>query len=345
MSELSHLKFPAIYSQLARDFIAASPRLKQMNIPLQRVYQLLRIPEKTLTDPHASLSGKQLQILLAMGNLMGTKSEPFSIQLCRLFKEDTLGVFGLALVNSSTSAEALEIFQQYAFLYGPGFDYHIDKHRDFVEVTLTPLVNFDPVVEHILIELIFCNFAFYTRSSGLDIRQQLFITHTLGQHKQAFEQFTNATVTEHASQARIRFPIGVLSQPLKNPNIAMRTLYIEQLQKQAEIARANESFSLKARQIIEHYARQGQFIDRDQLAEKLAVSVRTLNRKLKEDGLSFQPLLDQARFSIARRLLIDGDKTSKQVAYECGIQNPAVFCRAFKKWSGKTPVEFRELYR
>lgn len=345
MTNLNHLKFPAIFSQLAQDFIAASPRLKRMNIPLQRVYQLLRIPEKTLTDPHASLSGQQMQTLLAVGNLVADKSEPFSMQLCRLFKEDTLGVFGLALVTSPTSGAALEIFQQYAFLYGPGFDYHIEKQQHWLEVTVTPLVKFDPKVEQILIELIFCNFAFYTHSSGLETEQQLFITHSLGKHKQQFEQFTRATVTERASQARIRFPIGVLSQSLKNPNIAMRTLYLEQLQKQAETARANESFSLKSRQIIERYARSGRFISRDELAEELAVSIRTLNRKLKEDGLSFQPLLDQARFNIAHRLLIDSQKTTKQIAYECGIQNPAVFCRAFKKWSGKTPGEFREHYR
>lgn len=345
MNELKQLKFPAIYSQLAADFIASVPRMQVMNVPLTRVYELLRIPRVTLDDPHATLNGKQVEILLATGNLIADKSERFSIQLCRQFKEDTLGLLGLALVNSPTGGDALTTFQRYIFLYSPGIDFHIKRSRHHLEVVLSPLVRFDNTIEQILFEIIFCAVGFYMQRAGIDVSAEYYLPYVLGQQKAEFEHFTRGQLFENASQAKVRFPLEVLDMPLPRPNLATHKLYIEQLEKQAEEARAAESFSLKARRYIEQQAQAGRFISRDDLAGHMAVSVRTLNRKLKEDGLSFQPLLDQARFAIARRLLIDTDKTTKQIAFEVGIQNPAVFCRAFKKWSGKTPGEFRERYR
>lgn len=344
MSNLKQLKFPAIYSQLAHDFIASTPKLAGVSVPLSLLYTRLNIPQRTLSDPHASLTGQQMQLLMAMGSLVADKSMPFSIQLCRLFKEDTLGLLGLALVNSATARDALYTFQQYAFIYSPGFDFQIHEHQNTVEITLTPLVNFDEAIQRTMTELVFGAFAFYTHRSGLNVALDYFLPYSLGAHKPAFEEFTQGKLHEQASQARIRFPKNTLQLPLSQPNLVTRALYTEQLEQQAKMARSSESFSLKARRHIEQQARHGVFVSREFLASEMAVSVRTLNRKLKEEGLSFQPLLDQARFNIARRLLIDTDKTTKHIAFACGIHNPAVFCRAFKKWSGKTPGEFRQQY-
>lgn len=345
MSNLNHLKFPAIYSQLAHDFIAASPRISRMQVPASKLFALLDIPERTLSDPHASLTGKQMQLLLAAGNLIADKSTLFSVQLCQLFKEDTLGLLGLAIINSQTAQEALDTFQRYAFIYSPGFDFQIHEQQNTVEIVITPMVNFDKNVQRIMTEMIFGAFAFYIRRSGLEVTMDYFLPYDLGKHKATFEAFTQGKLHEHASQARIRFAKAALQLPLSQPNRVTRALYTEQLEQQAAAARSNESLGLKARRIIQKQARAGHFISREWLADELAVSVRTLNRKLKDEGLSFQPLLDETRFNIARHLLADTDKTTKQIAQECGIQNPAVFCRAFKKWCGKTPGEFRVFYR
>ena len=345
MNELKQLRFPAIYSQLASDFIAGIPLIQQMKVPLPRLFELLKIPRNTLEDPHATLNGKQIEVLLAAGNMIADDSEPFSIQLCRQFREDTLGLLGLALVNSANGGEALKTFQKYIFLYSPGIDFHFDQTSSHLEVTLCPLVRFDPAVEHTLFEIIFCAVGFYMQRAGIDLVAEYQLPYSLEEHKAQFEAFTKGKLIQNSSQAKVRFPIIALETPLARPNLATYKLYIEQLDKQAEQARAEESFSLKARRIIERQAQAGIFISRDDLAAELAVSIRTLNRKLKEDGLSFQPLLDQARFAIAKRLLIDTGKTTKQIAFEVGIPNPAVFCRAFKKWSGKTPGEFRTDYR
>ena len=91
-----------------------------------------------------------------------------------------------------------------------------------------------------------------------------------------------------------------------------------------------------------HYScKKGIFLNRDQLADQLSCSHRTLTRKLKSEGVSFQQLLDEVRFSMAKQMLYQSSKSTKQIANYIGITNPSVFCRAFKKWSGVTPSEYR----
>ena len=78
------------------------------------------------------------------------------------------------------------------------------------------------------------------------------------------------------------------------------------------------------------------------LAARLtATSVRTLQRRLKEQGLTYAQLLEDLRHDLAIRLLRDPDLTAAEVTQELGYRDPAIFTRAFRRWTGQTPSEFR----
>jgi len=73
----------------------------------------------------------------------------------------------------------------------------------------------------------------------------------------------------------------------------------------------------------------------------LATSARSLQRKLAAAGTSFQELLDTTRRDAAARYLEDRTLSVGEVAYLLGYSEPAAFHRAFKRWNGITPLEFR----
>lgn len=77
------------------------------------------------------------------------------------------------------------------------------------------------------------------------------------------------------------------------------------------------------------------------VARRLAVSPRTLQRQLKQHGIRFEELLDAMRFRAARAYLAQGDIAASEVAYLLGFAGQSAFNRAFKRWSGQTPTEFR----
>lgn len=340
MSELSQLKFPAIYSQLAKDFIETITHGSAMDFSIVRGLELLKIPVNILQDPDARLNGDQISLLLTLGKMLAKKGHPFSLQIGQHFKEDTLGLLGLAIINANDAEEALTVFQQYTGIFIPGFYFSMKYDDQYLDIEILPLADFKNL-EPIFIELIFFAFDFYGKRSGLDTHSEYFFGHDVSAYKTQLEHVFECPVYSSSPINKIRIPRTVLAQKIKSPNSSMQAFYIAQLDLEKSKHEQQSSMGFKARREMHHHAKQGVFLNRDQLAEKLSCSHRTLTRKLKSDGLSFQILLDEVRYSMAKQMLHQANKSTKQVSHHLGITNPAIFCRAFKKWSGMTPSEYR----
>jgi AraC-like DNA-binding protein len=77
------------------------------------------------------------------------------------------------------------------------------------------------------------------------------------------------------------------------------------------------------------------------IAKRLAMSARTLQRRLQEQGAVFNDVLDALRFEAARSYLAQDDVAGSEVAYLLGFADASAFNHAFKRWSGLTPTEYR----
>ena len=77
------------------------------------------------------------------------------------------------------------------------------------------------------------------------------------------------------------------------------------------------------------------------VAKQLAASQRTLQRRLKEYGLEFKKLADDTRRRFASNYLKDRKHTLTEVAFLLGYSDVSAFNRAFKRWTGTTPLQYR----
>ena len=80
---------------------------------------------------------------------------------------------------------------------------------------------------------------------------------------------------------------------------------------------------------------------RAQIARALGMSERTLHRRLADVGLTFRSVTNRARRDVAESLLALPDHTLAEVAFLTGFSDQSAFQRAFKRWSGQTPLAFR----
>ena len=78
-----------------------------------------------------------------------------------------------------------------------------------------------------------------------------------------------------------------------------------------------------------------------QVARELLTSERSLQRALRAEGTSFQKLLDETRLDLARKHLRNPTVNAAEVSFLLGFTNPSSFYRAFKRWTGLTPEEYR----
>ncbi|WP_246035826.1 AraC family transcriptional regulator [Aliishimia ponticola] len=100
------------------------------------------------------------------------------------------------------------------------------------------------------------------------------------------------------------------------------------------------TYSLQVRAFL--YGAQWQTCQLPEAAASLKMAPRTLNRRLKEEGASFQDIKDALRRDIAIRALQHGKDSIEQIAFDTGFSAPANFHRAFRKWTNRTPGSYRE---
>ena len=117
-------------------------------------------------------------------------------------------------------------------------------------------------------------------------------------------------------------------------------LLIERMQ--ALEAQFHDEFPERVRRVL----RTALLTDRtgsDDIAALFSMTLRTMNRRLSTYGLSFRNLVDEGRYEIARRL-IDTDMSVSQVAALLDF-DASSFVRAFQRWSGKSPSQWRSSSR
>jgi len=79
----------------------------------------------------------------------------------------------------------------------------------------------------------------------------------------------------------------------------------------------------------------------EEIARRLGVSERTLARRLSAEGVSFNGVLGELRFDLAKRYIREPDLSISEIAWLLGYQEVSAFTHAFKRWTGKTPREMR----
>lgn len=82
-------------------------------------------------------------------------------------------------------------------------------------------------------------------------------------------------------------------------------------------------------------------LSREQVADKLNVSTRTLQRRLQEEDTSFLDILDEQRKQKAQELIFNTHKSLKEVAMELGFAESSTFYRACHRWFNDTPSALR----
>jgi AraC-like DNA-binding protein len=103
-----------------------------------------------------------------------------------------------------------------------------------------------------------------------------------------------------------------------------------------------DDFGEAVRQIVTMLLSEG-YPDIHLVAGMVRISVRTLQRRLQDEGLTFARVVAKARFDEAQRMLEDPARKVIDVALDLGYSDPAHFTRAFERWTGLAPREFRRL--
>jgi AraC-like DNA-binding protein len=135
------------------------------------------------------------------------------------------------------------------------------------------------------------------------------------------------------------FSASWLERRLPTDDPALRAL----LQKQVDALEAEQGADLPAQvRSVLRMALLTRHAGAEQIAALFSMHPRTLARRLEARGTRFQVLVDEVRFEIARRLLLaQSNMDVREVAATLDYADASAFTRAFRRWSGTTPAEWR----
>jgi hypothetical protein len=135
-----------------------------------------------------------------------------------------------------------------------------------------------------------------------------------------YRRFFQCPLSFDTARNALVFPASWLERRMLTNDPALRKL----LQKQVDALEAEQGADLPA-----------------QVRSVLRTALLTLARQLQARGTRFQVLVDEVRFEIARQLLAQSNMDVREVAATLDYADGSAFTRAFRRWSGTTPAEWR----
>ena len=149
-------------------------------------------------------------------------------------------------------------------------------------------------------------------------------------------EFGNAAICEWQKVSGFLIPRSLFARSFSGERSSTLPLNASKLFAEAP----SSEFSEALRQIVRSYLSFGH-PRIEEIADVAGMGVRALQRRLKKNGLTFKRIVDQARFQVAADLLRDPHVRLVDIAHQLGYTDQANFNRAFRRFTGTSPSEYR----
>ena len=159
-----------------------------------------------------------------------------------------------------------------------------------------------------------------------------------------YETFFGKPVEFAAEHNQLRLDQATLA--LRNPEHCPGTWrqLLELCEAELELRTRTRSLRERVAQLLGPMLK-GQEPDLQQVAGRLQLPPWTLRRKLDEEGTSYRAILNDTRRDLAMAYIRDTESAFGEIAWLLGFSSAEAFQRAFKRWSGQTPGEYRRAQR
>ncbi|HKJ50469.1 MAG TPA: AraC family transcriptional regulator [Gammaproteobacteria bacterium] len=131
-----------------------------------------------------------------------------------------------------------------------------------------------------------------------------------------------------------------LQTPNRLGDASISKFFETHLETELDKAQRDDSLDMRLRDQVSRSLSEGVPLISD-IATSLGMSARTLQRRLAEEGVSYQALVEETRRRLAESLLQQTDYALAEIAFMTGFSEQSAFTRAFKRWQGQTPRAYR----
>ncbi len=308
-------------------------------VPLLRRY---RMTEESLDQDDTLISLRSATHLLeASAKLTGCGD--FGLRLSSHQSIDVLGPLSIVLQNAPTIRDALSDVIRYLFVHSPGIVVSVNERNPIVKNTVAVSVDVrlsGPVVTRQNSDLCLAdahNFLQIFAGEKYDLRA-VSIPHEPVVSRAVYERFFGARLLEEPAGATLHIARDTFAANVQGANASFHQIAQDYIFR--NFGAVQGSTSDRVRQVLRQTLGTSN-ADKSGVAALLALHPRTLQRRLSEEGTSFEILKDTVRKQLAVHYLRNTRLTIGQIALMLGFPAQSALSRACRQWFELTPSDIR----
>jgi len=322
-------------STLATIYQAFADCVANMGIDPERLFSEAGLDFTRINDPEARFGTSEINQLWRLAK-RETKNPCLVVEVVKHVQPSMLHAVGHAWITSPTLLAAFQRCVRSHSMLSTNVEFKLTRMQGAWDLTANlkeSTDNTDAVISLIL--------QMSRISYGHDLTPlEVHLIRSAPEDTSPLDDFFGCPVTYAQKENRMVFSTTDLQRRLRgsNPQIAaamddLIDTYLRQFKK-ADIVGL-------VREVVANYLVHGE-PDRQIVADELNLSPRTLQRRLNEQNSSVKKIVDSTRHQLSVSFLGQKHLSVKEVAYSLGFNDPSNFSRAFRRWEGITPKEYRK---
>jgi AraC-like DNA-binding protein len=270
-----------------------------------------------------------------------SEDRQFGLRLGSTINISSQGIFGYALMTSSTVGDALKLLVRYSRAIMPSANIEVQQHDGRVDVVVE--------ATHLPLELerFYCEalYAAIINSGNLLIGEQeavisLELDYKPPDKRDLYHQIFGPDIRFGGERCALSFEEASLGIAISTANPMAQDIFRRECDRLSSVDNRRGKVSERVEQLLLHAG--SEFPTSAVVAEQLHMSESTLQRRLAGEGCRYQQLLDQVRFRLASEYLVTTILPVSEIACLLGFSDTTNFRRSFRRWSNMTPSAFRE---
>jgi AraC-like DNA-binding protein len=313
-------------------------KLEELGVSPAEVLRHAGLPTGLLAQDKILITTEEM-FALYRGLADASRDPAICLKLGTEHRVERYDPIGIAAVSSRSFRDALERLGRYKQLTAPE-ELRVVERGEECRVQFRWLLA-QETEPTLLVDLCFSWIvAIARRGSGGHIHPIRVELRTGTGSRKTYEVHFSCPVMLGSRQNALVFSKSDLDRPFLTHNADLFAIVAPQLEAELLDAQASRELGEQVKGILKRLLA-GRRPGIEDVAKELRLSPRTLQRRLAEEGLSFQRLTQVARRELARHYLLNSSIELNETAYLLGYEDAHSFFRAFQGWEGSSPGEWR----
>ncbi|MBC8753881.1 AraC family transcriptional regulator ligand-binding domain-containing protein [Kordia sp. YSTF-M3] len=302
--------------------------LNNLSTPVEAIPNLNAVPAEHFFELHELLDAK-----LGAG---------FSVRVGQEMKIDDYGVLGLAWKTCSWVGEIFDRSERYFKLLSDTYVFKVERNTDIFKIYLFRDAHRRGL--ELSNEATFSATVVVIQAIGDQKTYPVSVSfkHSAPKKLDDYQKAFQCPILFNQSHNVISYKTEQLEMRTTKADASINAFLVERVKEATEGIELNSNKIVTDIENLIKDALPSGIPSVAQLAEIMGMSARTLTRRLSKNNVTFRDLIQKKQEELSKYLLSKSHVSIAEIAFKTGFSEQSAFNRAFKRWTGKTPIEYRK---